>query len=369
MTTSTTAPKKRHWWGFLGPWPVSPLPVGMVLFLAAFIFQSTQFIGTPNLTPIGNSLVYSGSAAVALWLAGRFLPSIVATGWGYAAALTMTGVVAVAARLLQGDVFDFIDLSGPLGITLALTRTVVIIVVVQTVVGNTQARLRAQIDAKEQALKVIEQQSSALLRADEQVRHAVAMVLHDRVQAGLLAACLRLQLVQDVSAPIPPGTRSPINDNVTQVIKELEELRTVDVRRAVRALSPNLQDLDLQAALDDLGDSYRPAIEVEVRVPAGLTLDLQVSLGIYRIAEQALMNAIAHGHASRVAIEVVSIDGHIKLSIVDDGVGLEPHTTFGFGSTLIDTWCRTLQGRWSRRPGATGGTVVTALLQQPSAID
>ena len=46
----------------------------------------------------------------------------------------------------------------------------------------------------------------------------------------------------------------------------------------------------------------------------------------------------------------------------DDGHGVAPRHASGFGTTLIDSWCRTLGGSWSLAPGKGEGAVLTAHL-------
>ena len=75
-----------------------------------------------------------------------------------------------------------------------------------------------------------------------------------------------------------------------------------------------------------------------------------------------LLNAIDHGQATEVAIAIRRSAGNIEISVRDNGLGVSPKHTSGFGTTLIDTWCRTLGGSWNLQPVPGRGTILAASL-------
>ncbi len=358
MTTHSTEAKRR-WWQYLGPWPLYPLAVGSLMAVTSFVSQVYGFTPINALPSAMNSIFFGGVVGSVLWLGRRFLPRVVASWWGYVGILLAAVAIGGFVRWVQGALIDYGELSEAGQFALYFWRALPFVFGVQILMGASQAALARQVRATERALTTVEQQAGALLRADEEIRRSVAVVLHDRVQAGILAACLRLQIVRDT------GTV----DEVQRVIDDLEALRSIDIRRAVRALSPNLTDLDLLASLDDLADAYRPAVHVSVRVEPACSPDPQARLAVYRIAEQALMNAIAHGQAAHVEIDVRRSEQAALATITDDGHGVPANAAAGFGTTLIDTWCRTLGGTWTRRPRPEGGTVVTLRIPQRRSTD
>ena len=198
---------------------------------------------------------------VILELARRFLPRAVRTFPGYLAAILVAVVIATLVRFAQGYVNDYVELSTRADIAFAVLRTTVAVPIIQAIIGTLTERLQRQVDATQAALDVVEAQAEALLKADEEVRRSVATLLHDRVQGGLLAACLRLQAVAQTS----PASRAEVD----HVIHELEQLRALDVRRAVRTLSPSLKDVDLETAISEMVEPYLPALAVTVSIPRG----------------------------------------------------------------------------------------------------
>jgi signal transduction histidine kinase len=109
--------------------------------------------------------------------------------------------------------------------------------------------------------------------------------------------------------------------------------RTVEgIRRIIGKLSPLvLQELGLFAALrkealhleQKHGVSTRVAISDEVG-----RLSAETETAIYRIVQEALHNIAKHAQAQNAAVTMDRVDGKIKLSVEDDGIGIFPKTNY-----------------------------------------
>lgn len=354
MTTHPTVPDTRRWWQYAGPWPLYPLADGLVGGLIALSVRS--YLITPESAPaeILSAAIFGVVLFATLTAARRYLPGVVATFAGYLGALIVAITVATMIRFVQGYVPDYPDLSTAADVIFAIVRLLVGLIIIQAIIGALQEQLQHQVDATQSALDLVEAQAEALLKADEQVRRSVATLLHDRVQGGLLAACVRLQVL---ARDVPESQES-----VERIIHDLEVLRALDVRRAVRTLSPSLMDVDLETAVAELSEAYSSAVTVTISVPRDMTRDPNLRLAAYRIIEQGLLNAVGHGQASTIDITVTPAKHSLDVRMTDDGRGLPPEKTPGFGSMLIDTWCRSLGGSWTLTSGSNGGAVLTAHL-------
>ena len=156
---------------------------------------------------------------------------------------------------------------------------------------------------------------SESMRADERHSRALAEQLHDGPLQDLLAARLELDEVRERHTD--PGL-----DAAYQAVQDT----ATRLRSAVTALHPQvLTEVGLTAALRELIRDYEHrgnfAIEAdleEVGRPRSQSL-------LYRAARELLANAHKHARASTVQVRLARAVDAITLSVVDDGIGFDPH--------------------------------------------
>ena len=361
MSSTAALPpvEDRRWWNYIGPWPFQPA----LVFVATFLFYNIGAVGAATTSSTFDPANFLGGglleallsclpATATAWLGKRWQLSYGMRWSSYAffIAVAVVGSVVVRYFLVLGEAFAN-NIFPPLFV--ATARITLFLLVLHALAGAVTERLERQVLATQAALDESRRQQVQILRADEDARRQVADVLHDRVQAGLIAACLELQ-----SLPGDPQQKEAIS----AIVHRLEELRGIDVKRAARALSPSLQDVDLHAALRELGAQYEPSTSTRVDVPADVEkriTDPELRLGLYRITEQALMNAVIHGRAHQVEVSIRINDGNtIHWKVKDDGRGLAGgDSKQGLGSALINTWMRRLGGEWSLVDDDRGGAL------------
>lgn len=360
-------PHVRAWWRWIGPWPLQPLAAGITTWSFAAGVSAGRLSASPEgLQPATVALAFARAAlpaialGVALWLMRRYIPHVSTKFHAYLAAVLGAALVFVLVRLGLGDLVPAGTLSPGGAFLIGMLRNVPIVLVIQAIVGIAGLRLRVEVDRTQAALALSREHQRQLLDADERVRGQVAAQLHDRVQAGLIAACLELS---DAAQGADGTTRSTIDATV----QRLEDLRALDVRSAARALSPDLANTDFQSALDELARQYAPAMLVTIDIDPHLasrtsTSQDQVLLGCFRIVEQALLNAAVHGRARNCHVHIDAAGSSLLLSVQDDGIGLGTVGPPGLGSALTTTWSSMLGGSWSREGAEGGGSVVRATL-------
>lgn len=356
MTTLTM--ERDPWWRFFGPWPVQPLPVSGITALFAIVLgldKGPWIEQWPN-------VFTGGVVALVLWVilasARRWASKIVARRLGYVSLFVLASLTATTIRYVSGVLPGTTD--PVVQFIVPVIATTLFLIVVQGILGSAQARLHRENTRATEAVVALQQQQAALLKADEAVRQQVAIVLHDQVQAGLVSACLRLQTARSSDESFEEQQRA-----IGEVIRQLEQLRALDLRRAVRSLSPNLRDVDMQTSLEELAEAWAPSMKVEVRIDGPIPKDHDLRLGAYRIVEQALLNAASHGHAQQCRVNLEVTD-RLHIRVGDDGAGLPTDPTPGLGSTLLGTWCRTLDGDWWWEGSPLGGVCLRAELSLPA---
>jgi two-component system CheB/CheR fusion protein len=91
--------------------------------------------------------------------------------------------------------------------------------------------------------------------------------------------------------------------------------------------------------------------------------DNAVATHLYRIAQEAVNNAVKHSQASLILVSLRTRDGRIELRVTDNGIGItaSPSTSGGMGLHTMEYRTRTIGGTLSVATGPNGGTVVSCL--------
>jgi signal transduction histidine kinase len=105
----------------------------------------------------------------------------------------------------------------------------------------------------------------------------------------------------------------------------MEQDTVRDLRRIIGALRPiYLEDLGFVPALEMLIRQYAEHSRAQIHLEAGSPihrLHPEVELAAYRIAQEALRNAVEHAGAAHIALDVQCQDDVLHLAVADDGIG------------------------------------------------
>ncbi|MFW6161383.1 MAG: PAS domain-containing protein [Planctomycetota bacterium] len=156
----------------------------------------------------------------------------------------------------------------------------------------------------------------------------------------------------------------PEAEEVTKAVEMLEQ--SIEQTRALaRGLSPVMDEPGgLTSALAELAESVEAQFGITCRFEAPedlLVTDNDAAVNLYRIAQEAVSNAIRHGKANEIRIRLARNEGRGCLAVHDDGVGIAPDATDGGGMGLhiMPHRAKSLGGRLDVQPDAERGTVVT----------
>ena len=156
-----------------------------------------------------------------------------------------------------------------------------------------------------------------VLNAQEEERRRVARDLHDEVNQSLTALLLRLEAaVQDA----PPSLKEELTQTKRLANQAMGEL--LDLARQLRPTA--LDDHGLVAALQTHVKEYNrrgPASAHFWADPTVRDLPPDVQVVIYRVAQEALVNAARHSGASRVEVSLEHSDSSVYLLVSDNGSG------------------------------------------------
>jgi signal transduction histidine kinase len=161
------------------------------------------------------------------------------------------------------------------------------------------------------------------VESSEAERRRIARDLHDGVVQELAGTAFALSgTVREPS--VPPELREELTVAGRSLRHSLRQLRSL----LVEIHPPGLSAGSLGAALEDLISSAASAgiaTSVSVNDVEG-TPDHVVTL-VWRVAQEAIRNAVRHAHASTLDVEVRGDERQVHLVVRDDGVGFDPSAT------------------------------------------
>lgn len=240
-------------------------------------------------------------------------------------------------------------------------RLFIAAVLVSSMVAAYNHRVASDLISSLGLVQKLEQQQTYLIEADEKARREIANLLHDSVQSKLVISATKLNAI---SSKAPDN----ISFELQQILLDLEDLRRLDVRKASRALSPDIELLGLQECLHDLSNIYKETMRISLDVQElPKEAEAKVGLAAYRICEQVLLNALVHGSAKSCELRLRAEKGWIEIEIDNDGMNLPISSQPAKGSAVIDAWVSRSQGDWSIRNLSSGAVRFAAKLEIDSA--
>ena len=196
-----------------------------------------------------------------------------------------------------------------------------------------------------------------ILVVAERERQRIGRDLHDDL-------CQQLAGIEFLSQTLASGLKHSEHAARARDIAQLVREAMVRSRELAHGLSPvQLETIGVAGALQELAAQSRKLFHVDCRfhcrsVPFVSEYDWGIHL--YRIAQEAVTNAIKHGRASRVFISLKRSKGSILLAIKDNGVGIRAHSPQqrGMGLHVMRYRASVIGGTLSLEAGRRGGTTV-----------
>lgn len=311
------------------------------------------FLGADKAALVNDSVrvIATGSPAAPVLTAGIsaiyvYLPLALLTHIRIRFKAKLSGALAFLVGTFLSVTCSVILIEVTLGFVprLAFTNEVrmfIAAIVVSALVGTYNRKVAADLISSLGLVQKLGQQQAFLIEADEKARREIADLLHDSVQSKLVISATKLNAI---------SSKAPENIalELQQILIDLEKLRRLDVRNASRALSPDISVLGLQGCLSDLASIYRDSMNITFDVedlPAWA--EENYGLAVYRVCEQAFLNALAHGKAKTCNTKVRVERGWLRIEIENDGKGLAVSHQPAKGSALIDAWVSRFHGSWS----------------------
>jgi signal transduction histidine kinase len=175
-------------------------------------------------------------------------------------------------------------------------------------------------------------------RLSEQ-RNRISSDLHDNIGAQLTFIISSLNRLKFIS--LSPAQLSEKIDHISGfTVDTVNELR--DTIWAMNKDAISVEDLQVRlAGLIQKAKDSCPQTQFELKIDDGVTLHHQLNslegVNLYRIAQEALNNAIKHAEASQIEIFITQENGTICLSVMDNGKGFDQKSLPGNGMNTMRT--------------------------------
>ena len=172
----------------------------------------------------------------------------------------------------------------------------------------------------------LERLSTRIVQQHEEERKRVSLELHDQTAQVWAAVKMQLGLLREGS---PAELSARFDRTLDLVDTGIQSIRSV----TTNLRPPLLDDLGLGPALRALVETFpdQSGLQVSIALPEPMPdVPPDAALALYRAVQEALSNVARHSAATEAEVRVSSHDGHLSLTIADNGRGFqEPETLMG----------------------------------------
>jgi PAS domain S-box-containing protein len=199
-----------------------------------------------------------------------------------------------------------------------------------------------------------------LIEAQDQERTRIARELHDDIGQRLALFVVELDQIRQND----PALLSDVLSRVSELQKQATELAT-DVQTMSHTLhSSKIEILGvvaaMRAACDEFGQHHKMEIDFQSR-DLHAPLPSEISLGLFRVLQEALQNAGKHSGVKHVAVQLRGTTNEIHLIVQDSGKGFDLNAAMkgrGLGLTNMQERVRVLNGTIIIQSKPMGGTAI-----------
>jgi len=189
--------------------------------------------------------------------------------------------------------------------------------------GIEKAKLVEGLAAREEQIR---QLAEHMLHVEEAERRRISRELHDEAGQSLLCVRLQMEMLEGRLPDSLAAERATLRET-----REAVEHTIIETRRLISALSPAVLDqLGLGAAIRQLINRFRQVhpIKVKLQIHRLDHLPKRTASIVYRLVQECFHNIAKHSFANTVNISVGTVDGCLRLTVVDNGIGFDVEAAF-----------------------------------------
>jgi signal transduction histidine kinase len=202
-----------------------------------------------------------------------------------------------------------------------------------------------------------------VLAAIEREQQRISEELHEKLCQTLAGISIQVDVLAH-----------SVRNGKNIVVPDLEELGThiqqvIDQTRSVaRSLeSAHVHGAGFMQAIDDLAQATAKEVRCEYICEKPVFVrDGEGALALYRLAQEAVRNALKHAAPTEIVISLSRADGHVTLEVRDDGRGFPAgrRGAQGIGAKLMRRYARVAGAELKIKSESGRGTIVSCSLPQ-----
>lgn len=200
-----------------------------------------------------------------------------------------------------------------------------------------------------------------ILEISEREKRRIGQDLHDGVCQHLSGVSMIARSLSERLSKTMPGEAAEVLE-----LSEMIQYGGDQVRAISRGLHPvELDAGGLAGALQELAASSSKRVPTTFQCRDEVTVtDVELSTNLYRIAQEAVNNALRHAQAKRITIILRRTPSHLILAVEDDGAGISAkrESSRGMGLHIMRYRAASIGARLDFGNTPTGGTWVRCLL-------
>jgi signal transduction histidine kinase len=231
--------------------------------------------------------------------------------------------------------------------------------------------VRSKQDADAAHIQMLEERRQLeldIIKVSEHEQQRIGQDLHDGLCQQLAAiGCAVHALAEELHV-----LKLPVAQDAAMVKESVHQV-VADARDLARGIFPvHVDDSGFSVALKEMASNTSRLTGVSIHIQESCEIHIdspKVAMHLYRIAQEAVANAVRHGGAREIIIVVSRSDDVLEMRLEDDGVGVtadETQMAAGMGLRTMRYRAQSVGASFEITPRAVGGTCVCCRLKLPA---
>jgi signal transduction histidine kinase len=319
--------------------------------------------------PFGAPVAVGVAVVLTSFVDERLVPLVFIPFLAGCAAVFLVGLLrertqAVAGLVLAVGIEALVAYRDPLGNLGGFIPTVIVFAILWTIAFALGRKFPEADEARERAARAEREREERALAAVTEERARIARELHDVVGHSVSVMTVQASAVRRLLRPEQERERESL-----LIVEQTGREALAEMRRMVGVLrrpeeGPALAPQPSLEHVNRLVDQAREAgLPVELRIEGdAIQLPAGLDLTAYRLVQEGLTNALKHADASRAEVLVNYGDGHLEVTVSDDGRGVGNGDGGGHGLVGMRERVSVYGGELDAGPRPGGGYELRAKL-------